>query len=195
MTTKELFSKFESLEANLKRSQYLLEAIRSMSNHQTEITDLHSIALVSGGVNESFHACELTRKKLREIIAEIKKLSAKRIFTEINIIVESLAKTESGFDPHTSEKLNLLKKEFEAFGEAYEKFITAQQLGEAARLLSVAQRVDVATNSSVEFTSIVLKNLCPEALLSSEDQIEIYLSSETDFLLFLEKITALYIRA
>jgi len=42
------------------------------------------------------------------------------------------------------------------------------------------------------FASVVLKNLCPEAgSKRTDDQIEIYLSSETDFLLFLEKINTL----
>jgi hypothetical protein len=85
------------------------------------------------------------------------------------------------------------KKAFEDFAEEYEQFITAQQLGEGARLLLSAQRADVAVSSSIEFTSIVLKNLCPESetFPFSENRLEIYLSSETDFHLFLEKVTAL----
>jgi hypothetical protein len=85
-----------------------------------------------------------------------------------------------------------MQESIEAFRDAYEKFILAQQLGETAQLLSVAQRVDVAINSSIMFASVVLKNLCSEANAErTEDQLEIYLSSETDFLLFLEKINAL----
>jgi hypothetical protein len=53
---------------------------------------------------------DATRTKLRDVITEIKKLSPKRIFAELNDIIESLAKTESSFDSNTTKKLDLLKK-------------------------------------------------------------------------------------
>jgi len=192
MTTKQLFSKFELLEKNLRSNQYLLDAVQSMSRRQNEITNLHSGSLVVDQGNETIQAVNRTRGKLREIIQEIKKVSPIRILKEAENILSSLAETESGLDAETNVRLNTLKIELEAFRDAYEKFILAQQLGETAQLLSVAQRVDVAINSSIMFASVVLKNLCSEANAErTEDQLEIYLSSETDFLLFLEKINAL----
>jgi hypothetical protein len=184
MTTKQLFSKFELLEKYLRSNQYLLDAVQSMSRRQNEITNLHSGSLVVDQGNETIQAVNRTRGKLREIIQEIKKVSPIRILKEAENILSSLAETNV--------RLNTLKIELEAFRDAYEKFILAQQLGETAQLLSVAQRVDVAINSSIMFASVVLKNLCSEANAErTEDQLEIYLSSETDFLLFLEKINAL----
>ena len=163
-----------------------------MSRRQNEITNLHSGSLVVDQGNETIQAVNRTRGKLREIIQEIKKVSPIRILKEAENILSSLAETESGLDAETNVRLNTLKIELEAFRDAYEKFILAQQLGETAQLLSVAQRVDVAINSSIMFASVVLKNLCSEANAErTEDQLEIYLSSETDFLLFLEKINAL----
>jgi len=126
------------------------------------------------------------------VIQEIKKVSPIRILKEVENILGSLAETESGLDSETNARLNTLKTELEAFRGAYEKFILAQQLGETAQLLSIAQRVDVAVNSSIMFATVVLKNLCPEAGAErTADQLEIYLSSETDFLLFLEKINTI----
>jgi hypothetical protein len=192
MTTKQLFSKFELLEQNLRKNQYLLDAVQSMSRRQNEITNLHSHSLVIEGLHETHNAVNATRNKLREIIQEIKKLSPIRILKEVENLLGSLAETESGLDAETNAKLNTLKTELESFRGAYEKCILAQQLGETAQLLSVAQRVDVAINSSIMFATVVLKNLCSEAGMERTDgQLEIYLSSETDFLLFLEKINAL----
>jgi len=70
MTTKQLYSKFELLELNLKSNQYLLNAIRSMSLRQNEITDLHSRSLIMVGVHETHNAVDATRNRLREIIQE-----------------------------------------------------------------------------------------------------------------------------
>ena len=163
-----------------------------MNRYQIEITTLHAKALVNRGVHESNASMEATRSRLAEIIREIKQLSSRRIFQEIDKLIKILTETESGLDSRTNIKLNSLKVELEAFGGVYEKFITAQQLGEAAELLAIAQRVDVVIHSSIMFAAVVLKNLCSEAGTErTDDQLEIYLSSETDFLLFLQKINAL----
>ena len=129
---------------------------------------------------------------MKEIIQEIKKLSPKRVFKEIDNLLKTLTEAEAGLDSHTNIRLNSLKIELESLGGAYEKFISDQRLGETAQLLSIAQRVDVVINSSIIFASVVLRNLCPEAGTErTDDQLDIYLSSETDFLLFLEKINTL----
>lgn len=192
MTTKQLFSKFEHLEQNLRHNQYLLDAVQSMSRRQNEITNLHSRSLVVDPGGETINAVNQTRQKLREIIQENKRFSPIRILKEIENLLVAFAEAETGLDSETNSRLNVVKTELEAFRGAYEKFILDQQLGETAQLLSVAQRVDVAINSSIMFASVVIKNLCPEAGTErTDDQIEIYLSSETDFLSFLEKINAL----
>ena len=195
MTSKELYSRFELLEANLRQNQYLLDAIRAMSNRQNEIADLQSRPLLLDDLHQIHNAVNASKGKLREIIAEIKKLSPKRIFAETNAVVQAITKVESAFDSHTTRKFELLKKEVEGFGETYEKFISNQQLGEVARLLSVAQRVDAAVSSSIEFALITLKNLCPETqsaeTFTSEEKLEVYLSAKIDFVFFLEKTFAL----
>jgi hypothetical protein len=195
MTSKELFSRFELLEANLRQNQYLLDAISVMSNRQNEITSLHSRVLLFSDAGQIYNAVVDTKNKLKDIIVEIKKLSPKKIFAETNAVVQAITKVESAFDSHTTRKFELLKKEVEGFGEAYEKFISNQQLGEVAQLLSVAQRVDAAVSSSIEFVLITLKNLCSEPQLdetsTSEQRLEVYLSAKIDFVFFLEKTSAL----
>jgi hypothetical protein len=111
MTTKQLFSKFELLEKNLRSNQYLLDAVQSMSRRQNEITNLHSGSLVVDQGNETIQAVNRTRGKLREIIQEIKKVSPIRILKEAENILSSLAETESGLDAETNVRLNTLKIE------------------------------------------------------------------------------------
>ena len=163
-----------------------------MSRRQTEITNLHSRSLVVPDGGETMAAVNQTRSKLREIIQENKKFSPIRILKEIESVLGTFTEAESGLDSETNARINVVKTELEAFRSAYEKFILGQQLGETAQLLSVAQRVDVAINSSIMFASVVLKNLCSETGAErTDDHLEIYLSSETDFLLFLEKANSL----
>ena len=193
MTSKDLYSKFELLEANLRQNQYLLNAIRGMSNRHNEISDLQSRPLLLDDVHQIHNAVNAIKIKLREIILEIKKHSPKRIFAENHAVIQAIAMVESAFDSQTTKRFELLRKEVEGFGEAYERFISNQQLGEVAHLLSVAQRVDAAVSSSIEFASITLRNLCPEVqpVGTPEERLEIYLSTKSDFLIFLEKTSAL----
>lgn len=193
MTTKELFSEIKSLESDLIQNSYLFNAIRVMSNHQVEIIKLHSSGLLAGDLHSTNNAVNEVKNRLNQIIEEVRKLSPKKIFSEINAIGASLSRLESSFDSNASKKFQVLKHEIEAFSEAYESLVTTYQLGQIARLLSVAQRVDAAFSSSIEFTSVILKNLCPDFESGKEDgrQLEIFLPSETDLVLFLEKISAL----
>src|ERR1035438_10220565 len=119
MTSKELYSRFELLQANLKQNQYLLDAIRMMSFRQAEITGLHLRALTTdpGNPHETNNAVNITRNKLRETINEIRKLKHKQIFASITSVLESLQKTESAFDPQTSQKLEMVKKAIQDFSD------------------------------------------------------------------------------
>jgi hypothetical protein len=192
MTSKELYSRFELLQANLKQNQYLLDAVHMMAVRQAEITGLHARALTSDPGAETINAVNTTRGKLREIINEIRKQKHKQIFTSITSVLGSLQNAESAFDPQTSQRLEVVKKAIQDFSDAYEELISNYQLSEIALLLSIAQRLDAALISSIEFTSITLKNLCPEVQQAekSEETLEIFLSTKIDFLFFIEKTGA-----
>jgi hypothetical protein len=193
MTSRELFLKFESLQAELRRNEFLLKLVATLGDRQAEVTKMFGAVVASGDPNSSWSATERIRNRLRETISEVKLASPRKIFAEIEAVVETISDRQSVWNHPTLGKLELLKREFELFGAAYESFISGQQVADMAQLLSAAQRLDAAANSSVEFASVVLKNLCPnlDDASDSDRGLELYLASQTDFSLFLEKATAL----
>src|SRR5712671_4347965 len=120
MTSRELFHKFESLETALNRSGNLLNVVRGLAVRQKEVTELLGKIVSTANQADCWAATEVVRNKLKQTVIELKVGSPRRVFKEIENAVHVISETESTWDAPTVGKLELLKKDIESFGEAYE---------------------------------------------------------------------------
>lgn len=192
MTSKEYFQKTESLRTIPQDFDYLLKALNLMAQRHIEATRAFTEIILQGAEALRAQKTNATHQFLGSVNGQLREYSPQKIFTQVSDLKKRMNALVQG-EPANCNWLFLMTREIEYFENAYDSFMkthgvseTADVLGAGNRLLGVISLIEAFG----EYTRDSLSRFS-DAGVSPEEQLEVFLPSDMDYIAFVKKANAL----
>lgn len=193
MTSHEFIRRIETLLNSLEHLAFLVDTLKQLANRLNLLIDALNNLADAQGNDKIITTHAPIRASILENTKEIRSLSSRQVFLELERLHEALATFEGVLGASNRSAISLLDEAINTFAGAYEQFVRGYGPSETIAMLQAASSLHMLISLTRDILVLAKGNLQAEVADGSPDLRAISVTFEigNDFQLLVKKLRAL----